>query len=248
MRLDLNADLGEGIGAEAEVIQLVSSASIACGAHAGDAETIRLSLVRAKANAVRVGAHPGFADPAHFGRRRLVRTPAELTAEIEAQLSLFARLADAAGVTVAYVKLHGALANMAAEDEAVAKTAFRASRAVLGPVAILAMDGTAQVRAAEALGLATIREAYADRAYTDIGLLVPRDQPGALLHDPALVLARAIRLAEGRGLVSITGEVLPSRATSLCVHGDNAAAVALLHALRRGLAEAGIAVSASDQA
>lgn len=244
MKLDLNADLGEGVGDEAQLMPLVSSASIACGAHAGNAQTMRESLARAKALGLRIGAHPGFADPGHFGRRRLERTPAELRDELQLQLRTFKAIADELGAPVAYLKLHGALHNMASEDPDLARRAFAAATDSLGPVAILAMDGTAQVEAAEALGLPVIREAYADRGYTDQGLLVPRDQPGALLHDIEAVVARALRLARGDGLVAVSGKTIPSGATSLCVHGDTPGALQMVRALRSALSAQGVAIGA----
>ncbi|HVW93065.1 MAG TPA: 5-oxoprolinase subunit PxpA [Devosia sp.] len=246
--LDLNADLGEGMPNDAALLGIVSSASIACGGHAGTEETMRAALRGAKAAGVVAGAHPGFADPANFGRKRLELTSEELTRQMREQLETLAALARDEGVPLRYVKLHGALANMAAEDELVASIAFAAVRNHNPGLAILAIDNSAQVAAAEALGLRVIREAYADRAYQPDGLLVPRSAEGAVIHDPAAIVERAIRLAERRELVAIDGSVIPTAATSLCIHGDNDGAVSIAEALKAGLAAAGIAIAATNPA
>src|SRR6185312_11985848 len=169
--LDLNADLGEGLPNDAALLEIVSSASIACGGHAGTRDTIRAALRAAKAQGVVAGAHPGFADPEHFGRRRLDISAEELTRQMRTQLELIGGLAREEGVELRYAKLHGALANMAAEDEHIASIAFAAVRNHDAHLAVLAIDNSAQVAAAEALGLKVILEAYADRAYQPDGLL-----------------------------------------------------------------------------
>lgn len=241
--VDLNADLGEGTGDDAALLELVSSASIACGGHAGDADTMRAALQAAKAHGVTVGAHPGFADRAHFGRRRLALPPEELDAQLRHQVRRLVEMAEEEGVAVRYVKLHGALANMAAEEPAVAALAFAAVEGLVKDLAILAIDNSAQVEVAEALGFPVIREAYADRAYLPDGLLVPRSEPGAVLHDPALIAGRALRLARYGELVAVDGTILPTTARSLCIHGDTPEAVAIARAVREALDGAGIAVA-----
>jgi UPF0271 protein len=243
--LDLNADLGEGLPNDAALLEIVSSASIACGGHAGNEQTMRAALRGAKAKGVVAGAHPGFIDPEHFGRRRLDLGSAELTRQMRAQLETLDALAREEGVELGYVKLHGALANMAAEDEHIASVAFAAVRNLNAHLAILAIDNSAQVAAAEALGLKVIHEAYADRGYQPSGLLVPRSEPGAVLHNSELIAQRAVRLATRGELVAADGTAIPTVATSLCIHGDNAEAVAIAQALRQTLAEAGITISAS---
>jgi UPF0271 protein len=243
--LDLNADLGEGAPNDAALLEIVSSASIACGGHAGNEATMRAALRSAKAHGVVAGAHPGFADPEHFGLRRLDLSADDLTRQMRVQLETLATLAREEGVPLAYAKLHGALANMAAEDEHVASVAFAAVRNHDPGMAILAIDNSTQVAAAEALGLRVVREAYADRAYQPNGLLVPRSEPGAVLHDGAAIADRAVRLAEGRGLVAADGSIIATIARSLCIHGDNAEAVEIARTVKAALTAAGVAIAAS---
>lgn len=245
--LDLNADLGEGMPNDAALLEIVSSASIACGGHAGTEESIRAALRGARERGVAAGAHPGFADPEHFGRRRLDISAEELTRQMRTQLDLIGGLAREEGIELRYAKLHGALANMAAEDEHIASIAFAAVRNHDTHLAILAIDNSAQVAAAEALGLRVVLEAYADRAYRPDGLLLPRSEAGAVLHDTGLIVERAIRLATRGELTAADGSVIASMARSLCLHGDNAEAVEIAKALRAALNEAGIGVASAFQ-
>jgi UPF0271 protein len=242
--LDLNADLGEGMPGDEVLLDIVSSASIACGGHAGDAETMRRTLRAAKARGVAVGAHPGFADRENFGRRRLILPPEELDEQVRSQVRLLVEIAEEESVDVRYLKLHGALANMAAEEPAVAALCFASVAGLVPDLAILAIDNSAQVEVAEALGYPVVLEAYADRAYLPDGLLVPRSAPGAVLHDAEAIAERAARLAKSGELVAIDGSIIATRATSLCIHGDTAEAVAIARAVRHALEAEGIAVSA----
>jgi len=243
--LDLNADLGEGVGNDAAMLEIVSSANVACGGHAGNHETMLAALRAAKAHGVTVGAHPGFADPEHFGRRRLVLPPAELDASIRAQVRGLVELAEAEGVRVRYVKLHGALANMAAEEPAIAAVSFAACEGLVQEMGLLAIDNSAQVDVGEMMGFRVLREAYADRAYRPDGLLVSRSEPGALLHDADEIAARAVRLARTGGIVAIDGSIIQTEAKSLCIHGDTPDAVGIAWAVRAALEGAGIAVRAA---
>lgn len=242
--LDLNADLGEGVGDDAAMLDIVSSANIACGGHAGDEDTMRAALQSAKARGVVVGAHPGFPDRANFGRTRMVLPAEELDATIRAQVRTLVELGEVEGWPVRYVKLHGALANMAAEEPAIAAVCFAAVEGLVRDMAILAIDNSAQSEVAEALGFRTIREAYADRAYQPNGLLVPRQMPGAVLHDRASITNRAVRLAEKGEIVAVDGGVIRTTAKSLCIHGDTPDAVEIARAVRTGLAEAGVEIKA----
>jgi UPF0271 protein len=240
--LDLNADLGEGVGDDEAMLDIVSSANIACGGHAGDDDSMRAALRAAKARGVVVGAHPGFPDRANFGRTRMVLPPEDLDASIRAQVRRLVELGEEEGWPVRYVKLHGALANMAAEEPAVAALCFAAVEGLVPDMAILAIDNSAQSEVAEALGFRTIREAYADRAYQPGGLLVPRQMPGAVLHDPAAIAARAVRLAQAGEIVGIDGGVITTTAKSLCIHGDTPDAVEIARAVKAGLAAAGVEI------
>lgn len=242
--LDLNADLGEGMPGDAALLDIVSSASIACGGHAGDETTMRLALRGAKARGVAVGAHPGFIDREYFGRRRLLLPPDELDEQVRGQVRMLVEFAEEEDVPVRYVKLHGALANMAAEEPAVAALCFASITGLVPGLAVLAIDDSAQVEVAESLGYPVVREAYADRAYQPNGLLVPRSEAGAVLHDAGAIAERAVRLARAGELVAIDGSVIRTRATSLCIHGDTDEAVTIAKAVRQALEAEGISIRA----
>lgn len=243
--IDLNADLGEGTGHDDDLLEIVSSASIACGGHAGDAPTIRHILKTCRARNVRAGAHPGYADPKRFGRFRLVMPLDKLLSQIREQLFLVRFIADEVGHPLSYVKLHGALANQTAEELAFAVGIFATIQAMAPKMAVLALDNSQQVRAAKAVGMPLIREAYADRAYTADGLLVPRSQEGAVIHDVDAVIARCLRLAKAGELVAIDGSVMASAARSICLHGDTPGAVELAREVRDALQGEGIAIAAN---
>ena len=243
--LDLNADLGEGVGDDEAMLDIVSSANIACGGHAGDEDSMRAALRAAKARGVMVGAHPGFPDRANFGRTRMVLPPEELDASVRSQVRTLVELGEEEGWPVRYVKLHGALANMAAEEPAVAALCFAAVEGVVSGMAILAIDNSAQSEVAEALGFKTFREAYADRAYQAYGLLVSRQMPGAVLHDVTAISEGAVRLAEQGEIVAADGSVIKTAAQSLCIHGDTPDAVEIARAVKAGLAAAGVEIRAA---
>lgn len=241
--IDLNADLGEGIGTDDDLLEIVSSASIAGGGHAGDAATIRHVLKRCKARGVRAGAHPGYVDRARFGRVRLTLPLETLLEQVRDQIFLVRYIADEVGIPLAYVKLHGALANQTAEDFNLAVAIFTAIQAMDPKLAILALDNSEQVRATLAVGSPLIREAYADRAYTAQGLLVSRSEPGAVIEDVDEVIARCLRLAQSGEIVAVDGTVLKSEARSICLHGDTPGAVDLAREIRTALESEGITIA-----
>lgn len=241
--IDLNADLGEGMGNDDDLLDIVSSASIAAGGHAGDAATIRHVLRKCKARGVRAGAHPGYVDRARFGRFRLVVPLDTLLSQVRDQIFLVRYIAEEIGVPLSYVKLHGALANQTAEELAFAVAIFAAIQAMDPKIAVLALDNSEQVRAANAVGAPLIREAYADRAYTAEGLLVPRNQSGAVIEDVDAVIARCLRLARAGEIVAIDGTVLKSQARSICLHGDTPGAVDLAREVRAALEAEGITIA-----
>ena len=241
--IDLNADLGEGMGTDEQLLEIVSSASIACGGHAGNADSIRHVLELCKERNIQAGAHPGYADPARFGRFRIVMPLDQLLGQIRTQMLLIRSIADEIGAELAYVKLHGALANQTAEELAFAVGVFGTIKAMNPRMAVLALDRSEQVRAAKAVGLPLIREAYADRAYTPGGMLVSRSEAGAVIHDPQAVVARCLRLASSGEIIAIDGTVLTSSARSICLHGDTPGAVNLARTVRSALEDAGVAVA-----
>lgn len=240
--LDLNADLGEGVGDDEAMLAIVSSASIACGGHAGDEASMRAALRAAKARGVTVGAHPGFPDRANFGRKRLILPPAELDASIRMQVRTLIELGEEEGWPVRYVKLHGALANLAAEEPSIAALCFAAVEGLAQGLGILAIDNSAQAEVAEGLGFPVVREAYADRAYLPNGLLVPRSAPGAVIEDVAAIEARARLLANSHAILSNDGSQIATTAVSLCIHGDTPGAVEIALGVKAALLEAGVEI------
>ncbi|MDH2328121.1 LamB/YcsF family protein [Cereibacter sp. SYSU M97828] len=250
MKLDLNADLGEGFGAwrigdDAAMLGIVTTANVACGLHAGDPAIMRATVLAAKDRGVAVGAHPGYADLAGFGRRAWPgMTETDIENLVAYQTGAFAGICALAGHPMTHVKTHGAMANAANDDDGLAMAVGRAIRAVDPSLAYFVMPGTPTERAAEKLGLRPIREIYADRTYADSFNLTPRSRHDAMIHDPDEALERILRfVSEGR-LVSQSGKVLQTGIDSVCVHGDTPVAVAMAQRLRTGLEAAGIAVSA----
>lgn len=248
MRIDLNADLGEGFGPwvmgdDVAMLDLVTSANIACGGHAGDPEVMFATLQAAAQRGVNVGAHPGYADPMGFGRRVIPMTPPEVGRMVAAQVGALIGVAGLAGARVAYVKPHGALANLAADEPAVAEAIAQAVRAVSRDLAVLAISGTALQAAAGAAGLHVYAEVFADRAYLPTGRLVPRSRPDAMIHDPEAAAARLLAFLDS-GLMPVVGGVpVPLAVDSVCVHGDSPGAVAMARTLRRRLTERGVVVA-----
>jgi UPF0271 protein len=231
------------MGDDAAMLDTVTSANIACGGHAGDPDTMFATVAAARARGVAVGAHPGYADRAGFGRRVIPMDPPGIARMVAAQVGALVAVAALAGTTVRYVKPHGALANLAADRVDVAEAVVAAARASLPGGAILAISGTALETAARAAGLAVFSEIYADRGYLASGRLVPRGQPGALLRDPEAAAARLTGfLATGRMPV-VDGDPIPLAAQSVCVHGDSPGAVAMARHLRDRLGSAGVTLA-----
>ncbi len=242
--LDLNSDLGEGFGVwrlgdDDALLEVVTSANVACGFHAGDPSTMRAVCATAARRGVSVGAQVSYRDLAGFGRRFVDVSPAELADEVLYQIGALDAFARAAGTRVAYVKPHGALYHAAVHNAGQARAVVDAVRA-FGALPVLGLPGSELLAAAERAGLDAVGEAFADRGYTPEGTLVPRSEPGALLDDPAAVAERAVRLAESAELVAADGSVLRVQVRSLCVHGDTPGAVAMARAVRAALAAAGL--------
>ncbi len=245
--VDLNCDCGESFGAyvmgdDAAMLEVVTSANVACGFHGGDPEVMAATFRLAKDKRVAVGAHPGFPDLWGFGRRRLPFSVAEIERLVAYQIGAAAALAAYAGHRLTHVKPHGALSNIAAEDADVARAVARATRVVDPRLAFLAVAATKLEQAAREEGLATFREIYADRAYDERGLLLARSEPGAVLHDPNAVAARSLAMLKERAVISVSGKRIPVEIDSICVHGDTPDAVAIAENLRRRLIEAGLAL------
>lgn len=242
--IDLGCDLGEGAGTDAALLPLISSANIACGAHAGDPETMRATVVLALAHGVRIGAHPGYRDRADFGRRPLDLPADELAADLRAQIDALRSIAAAAGARVRHVKAHGALYNQGERDDRVATLIARTVAAVDPELAVVATPGSAMARAAAVARLHLIREGFIDRAYEPDGTLRSRALPGAMLLDPERAAAQALSFVRDGGVRATDGSFLPLAVDTLCVHGDSPGALQIVHAVRRALADAAIAVRA----
>lgn len=249
MRIDLNADLGEGFGPwamgdDAAMFGLVTSANIACGGHASDPETMFTALQRALRHGVCIGAHPGYADMAGFGRRIVPMAAADIGRMVAAQVGALTGVAAMAGATVTYVKPHGALGNLAAADPVVAGAIVDAVQR-LGPgLAILAISGTALEQVARAAGLPVYSEVFADRAYLPDGQLVPRSHPGAVIHDAETAADRLLGFLDTGLMPVLEGPPIRLAAQSICVHGDSPGAVRMAATIRDRLTAAGVVLAA----
>lgn len=249
MNIDLNSDLGESygpwsMGDDAAMLSVVTSANIACGGHASDPETMYNTLRTAAEQGVVVGAHPGYADPLGFGRRIIPMSPEAIGRMIVAQTGSLVAMAKLSGTIVRYLKPHGALGNLAGDDAQVAEAIVLALKAVAPEIAILAISGTELEHVAKRHGVITYSEVFADRAYTAQGKLVPRSQPGAVLHDPAEVTARMMGFIETGLMPVLNGDSIELDAHSICVHGDTPGAVSMAKSLRSSLESNGVSLSA----
>jgi UPF0271 protein len=249
MPVDLNADLGESfgpwtLGSDAAVMASITSANVACGFHAGDPGIMRQTVRAAREAGVAVGAHPGFPDLAGFGRRQMAASPREVEDFVLYQIGALAAMASAEGVTLQHVKPHGALYNMAVRDRALAGAIARATASFDPSLVLFGPPGSDLIRAGEDAGLSVAAEGFADRAYEPDGTLTPRTRPGAVLHDPDVVVARAVRMAREGVVLAAGGTEIPLRVATICIHGDTAGSADLARLVRAGLAAAGIPVRA----
>ena len=246
--IDLNSDLGEGFGPWAmgddkALLSIVTSANIACGGHASDPQTMYETLVAARERGVVAGAHPGYADREGFGRRIIPMSAPEIERMVAAQIGSLMGVAALAGTRIAYVKPHGALANLAAQERSVADAIARAIKAISPNLAVLAISGTQLEPASRALGLTVFSEIFADRGYLSSGLLVPRSHAEALIKDSGEAAARLVTFIETGLMPVIDGAPIRLEAHSICVHGDSAGAVAMAGEIRTALTQAGITLA-----
>lgn len=247
--IDLNADLGESfaawcMGDDTAMLDIVSSANVACGFHAGDPLVMRNTVTEAAARGVTVGAHVAYRDLAGFGRRFIDYAPAELTADILVQLGALEAMCRLAGTRIAYVKPHGALYNAIVHHDAQAAAVVQAVREFDPALAIMCLPGARVLQLADEAGIRGVAEAFADRGYTPEGTLVPRREPGAVLHDPELVAERMLRLAVDGVVEATDGTHVRIAADSICTHGDSPGAVAMAAAVRGTLENAGVRIEA----
>lgn len=239
-RVDLNADVGEGVGQDPKLLPLVTSVNIACGGHAGDGATMRATVALAREHAVAVGAHPSFPDREGFGRRVLTLGPGAVETFVREQVAALAEIAAAQGLRLQHVKPHGALYNLAARDALLADAIARGTRAVDPSLILLGLAGSELIRAGMRAGLPTAHEVFADRAYRADGTLLSREERGSVLADAELVVPRAVAMVRDAAVAAVDGTRVPLQVDSICVHGDTPDAAALAARIRRALLDEGI--------
>ena len=244
LTVDLNADLGEGAGHDDELFELISSANIATGFHAGDSDTMHAAVSAAKEHGVAVGAHPSFFYRENFGRKELELPGQEVFDAVAYQLGIFQAIASAVGVQPNHVKPHGALYNMAVRDERLADAIARAIASVDPKLILFAPGNSELARAGEAHGLQIAYEVFADRNYLNDGWLVPRTRPDALVRDPKEAAQRVLRMLREGKVRSVEGRDVDARGETICVHGDTPGAVEFARELRMQLEHDGVRISA----
>jgi UPF0271 protein len=247
MHIDLNSDVGESfgtyqLGADAAVMQSITSANVACGFHAGDPGVMRETVRLARAGGVSVGAHPGFPDLVGFGRRELRASPREVEDLVLYQIGALSAIASSEGVTISHVKAHGALYNMAARERALADAIARAVRAFDRSLILFGLPNSELLRAGEHAGLRVASEGFADRAYEPDGSLTSRSRPGSIIHDPEELVRRSMRMVTEGRVTATDGSELTFHVDTLCTHGDTPGAALLTERLRKGLEQHGISV------
>ena len=243
IKVDLNSDLGEGCGQDADLLGIVSSANIACALHAGSVAEMAHAMRVAAAAGVGIGAHPGFDDRPGFGRKRVALSPTEITDLIAYQTGAAQALAAANGLKLRHFKLHGALSNMASEDTDLARTCYAAARAVAPDLVLMVLAATAQEKAARALGGEVACEIFADRAYNADATLVDRSLPGAVLHEADAAAERILDMLRASAIIAVDGTRIPTRIDTICLHGDTPEAVEMARALRARLTGAGVTIA-----
>ena len=246
--VDLNADMGESFGPwtmgdDAALLRIVTSANIACGGHAGDADVMAATMWTAHENGVGIGAHPGFMDLAGFGRNRMAVPRGTLQNQIRYQVAASVGMARSVGAEVRHLKLHGALANMASEDEGLARDLYEAALSVAPDLIVMVLAATAQERAVKSLGCKWAGEIFADRAYNDDATLVDRSKPGAVIHDANTAAARMVDMVKAGAIITESGKHIPTRIDTICLHGDTAEAVQIATAVRKGLQDGGVTLA-----
>jgi len=248
MKVDLNSDMGEGFGPwrmgdDAALLDVITSANIACGFHAGDPDVMAETMRLAAKNGVGIGAHPGFADLKGFGRRRLNIGADELGNMIAYQLGAAEGVARSVGANIRHFKLHGALANMCAEDATLAKTCYSAALRVNPEIILMVLAETAQQAVVQELGANWAGEIFADRAYEDDATLVDRSKAGAVLHDADMAAERILNMLREDAIIAESGKRIPAKIDTICLHGDTPEAVEMARALRTKLSAAGVTLT-----
>ncbi len=247
MRVDLNADMGESFGPwrmgdDAALLRTVTSANVACGGHAGDADVMAATMALAHKNGVGIGAHPGFMDLAGFGRNRMSVPRATLQNQIRYQVAASIGMARSVGAKVRHLKLHGAVSNMASEDPVLAHDLYEAALSVDPDLIIMILTETAQQQAVKELGCTWAGEIFADRAYNDDATLVDRSKDGAVIHDPDVAGKRMVEMVKAGAIITESGKHIPAAIDTICLHGDTPTAVQIAKSVRTALESAAISV------
>jgi UPF0271 protein len=245
LRVDLNADMGESFGPwvmgdDAALLDVITSANIACGFHAGDPDVMAATMKLAHAKGVGIGAHPGFQDLQGFGRRRISLPYHTLGNLVQYQIGAAQAMAQSVGAHVRHLKLHGAMANMASEDVVMARACYEAALSVAPDLIVMVLAGTAQERAVRDLGCAWAGEIFADRAYNDDATLVDRSKPGAMVHDPAVAGPRIAQMVKEGAIIAESGRRIETQIDTICLHGDTHEAVGIARSVRECLEAEGI--------
>jgi len=246
-RVDLNSDMGEGygpwkMGDDDALLDVVTSANIACGFHAGDADVMARTMKIASERGVGIGAHPGFADTQGFGRRRIDLSHDELANLVAFQLGAAQAMARLVGAEVRHLKLHGALANMASENAAMAEACYRAALTVDPEIIIVVLAATEMERVVRDLGCNWAGEIFADRAYNDDATLVDRRKPGAVIHDGEAAAERMLKMLAADAIIAESGQYIPTRIDTICLHGDTPGSAQMAHVIRERLIAGGITI------
>lgn len=248
MQIDMNSDLGESfgdwtMGNDLALLQLVSSANVACGFHAGDPRVMLGTVEACAAAGVAVGAHPGFLDLVGFGRRRMMLSAHEVRTDVMYQIGALQAMCRAVGVPLHHVKPHGAMQNMMVADYEMSVAFVEAVGATVDDPLIYAQPGSETEKAAEQAGIRVAREIFADRAYMSDGQLAPRSMTGAVLHDPVVIAQRVLRMIQGEPIETVDGGAITLKGDTICIHGDTPEAVQIAQSLRNSLISADFAVS-----
>ena len=246
--VDLNADMGESFGPwnmgdDAALLNIVTSANIACGGHAGDADVMAATMTLAHQNGVGIGAHPGFMDIPGFGRNRMSVPRGTLQNQVRYQVAASIGMARSVGAQVRHLKLHGAMANMASEDEDMARDLYEAALSVAPDLIVMVLAATAQQAAVEKLGCNWAGEIFADRAYNDDATLVDRSLPGAVIHDAERAGKRMVEMVQAGAIITESGKHIKTQIDTICLHGDTAEAVAIAGSVRKELEAAGVTLA-----
>ncbi|MBC9929761.1 5-oxoprolinase subunit PxpA [Chitinophaga qingshengii] len=233
--IDLNCDMGEGLDNDAAIMPFISSANIACGYHAGNADTMKKTVLLAMEHSVAIGAHPGFADPENFGRRELQLTDAALYDLVTTQIYALQTVCRAYGAPLYHVKPHGALYNMAARTPAMAKIIAKAVKDVDNRLRLFGLSNSLLISEAAAAGLKTVSEVFADRTYQDDGSLTARSQPGAMIESETLAVEQVLQMVTRQTVTAQSGKIIPLKAETICLHGDGAHALEYARAIHTAL-------------